>query len=376
MVSEQFNPIIFDLGSSTARAGWAGHDQPKFIEASYMQRRPDKSIDPIPVRFLKKPYQEYPNIERVQQFDPESGCWLMQPDAMTALADSLLYSSRGLECTSMDRPLFATCPTEASREFKKVYYEHFMETAQVPAFFLGDTSTLAMFAVGRTSGLCVDIGASSTTVARIDKGECVTSTTYAYGGDNIDSYILSKVDGIEAPSLEIKLALAREIKHSACKCSHQPLPPAPSTTPAGSRSTRGGSRKPLQSPKHNADHIVIKLPDGSEVDVAGVNEYAAETLFCEQEEFLGLTAAVRQSGESEFVLLTGGSAHFQGLHTRLVNELQQESLHVFPFAQWTHRMHSSFVGASILASLSSFASLWVTPECYFESGVDRFIGLK
>jgi actin-related protein len=121
---------------------------------------------------------------------------------------------------------------------------------------------------------------------------------------------------------------------------------------------------------------VIKLPDGSEVDVAGVNEYAAETLFCEQEEFLGLTAAVRQSGESEFVLLTGGSAHFQGLHTRLVNELQQESLHVFPFAQWTHRMHSSFVGASILASLSSFASLWVTPECYFESGVDRFIGLK
>jgi centractin len=382
MVSEQFNPIIFDLGTSCAKAGWAGHDQPKFVESSYMSRKSDGSVDPIPVRLLKKPFQDYPKLERVQEYDHDSLSWNISADCMATLADILLYSARGLECSSLDRPLFATCPTEASKKLKRMYFEHFMETAQVPAFFLGDTSVLAMYAVGRTSGLCVDIGSSSTTVARVDKGKITNVSTYAFGGDSVDTFILSRVEGIEAPCLQIRQALAREIKHNACRCNHYPLPPAPVISPAGTRSSRGSNRKPTvqASPRHHGENVGFKLPDGSDVDISQVNEYAAETVFLASNNYPGLTQAVTRAttgGDEEFVLLTGGSAHFQGLHTRLVNELEACSSgvkNVFPFAQWTHRVYSSFVGASILASLSSFASLWVTPECYFESGVDRFAG--
>lgn len=376
MVSEQFNPVIFDLGSASVRAGWAGHDQPKFIESSFLGRRADGSLDPVPLRFAKRSNPDIVEISRAQEFDHDSLEWKLEAECMHSLSNSLLYSARGLQCTAMERPLFATCPSEASASFKREYYEHFIETIQVPAFFLGDTSVLSMYAVGRTSGVSVDIGASSTTIAYVDRGSVSSVKTHTLGGDQVDAFILSRVDGIEGATLEARQAIAREIKHNVCKCSHHALPPPP-TTPSGGRLTRGTSRKqaPTPSPTSRNQHstheiqqpIPFKLPDGSEVDVAGVHEYAAETLFAS-----GLASAVSEETRGDgFVLLTGGSAHFQGLHTRLVHETGNSN--VFPFAQWTHRVHSSFIGASILASLSTFSSLWVTPQSYVENGIDRLI---
>ena len=381
MVSEQFNPAIFDLGSSTVRVGWAGHDQPKFVESCYLGRKADGGLEPVPLRFLKRTNSDVSVVERAQEFKHASTQWELQSETMRALCDTLLYSNRGLNCAPLERPVFVTCPTGAP--FRKEYYEHFLETVQAPAFFIGDSSVLAMYAVGRTSGLCVDVGASALTVAYVDKGTTTHFKTHPFGGDSIDSYILSRVEGIEGNSLEARLALAREIKHNACRCSHHTLPPAPPVPTTPARSTRGRKAAPTPSPTskqtQHGDQSAYLLPDGTEVDVSGVQEYAAECLFTEQGEFGGLTNAVTagpaDSGGDGFVLLTGGSAHFPGLHTRLVHELDsaigQGASTVFPFAQWTHRVHSTFVGASILASLSSFASLWVTPQTLAEVGIDK-----
>jgi actin-related protein len=388
MAADQFNPVIFDLGASTVRAGWAGHDNPKIIESSYIGTKSDASIDPLPVRFLnnKRSISDSMEITRVQEYDEESTEWIVRPDRLQSIADTVMYSARGLETNPLERPLFATRPSGAlSKDFKKSYFEHFLETVQVPAFFLGDSSVLSLYAVGRISGLCVDSGASGTTVASVKRGVVVDSNTYSFAGDYIDQFILNRVDGLStlAPPLDsysesyayqYRLSLAREIKHSICKCSHHPLPPQVSSTTARStRSTR--KNMPMSSPsgRHQADTqpVSYKLPDGSEVDVGGVQEYAAEQLLLPSGDFPGLVDAITpQLEEDKFVLLTGNGAHFHGLHTRIVNELPPD-VNVFPFAQWTHRNHSAFVGASILASLSSFSNLWVTPASYRENGIDR-----
>ena len=389
MVSEQFNALVFDLGSSSVRAGWAGHDQPKFIETSFLGRKSDGSLDPVPCRFLNsKRNNDAVTVHRAITFDHEISEWVVDKDCLAALSETLLYSSRGLQCLPAERPVFATCPTGASVDVKKAYYEHFMESAEVPAFFLGDTSVLAMYASGRVSGLCVDMGASASIVAQVSRGQISDYAIHTTAGDVIDNFILGRVDGIDAPSNlpesiseQTRLAIVRELKHNACRCSHRALPPPP--TPSGLRSTRGTRKAaPLPSPTHKGEHAMFKLPDGTEVDVANVQEYAAEVIFAPTGEYPGLTAAVCEGlvgieEEEKFVLLTGGSAHFHGLHTRLVNELDAAlgvgKTSVFPFAQWTHRVHSSFLGASILASLSSFASLWVTPASFLENGLDRIL---
>lgn len=388
MVCEQFNPVIFDLGSSTVRTGWAGHDQPKFVESSYMARRvADGSLDPMPIRFLNgssnlKKNTELVDVVRAQEYSSE---WTLQEDCLASLSDTLLYSSRGLQTNSFERPLLSTCPTDAPVNFKRKYFEHFMESAQVPAFFLGDTSVLALYASGRTSGILVDIGASATTIATVSKGSVVDSSTYAVGGDSIDQFISNRIDidtsmiiNTESFLENHKLAIVREIKHNSCKCSHHALLPVSPSAPS-SRITRGTRKAPITSP---SDAVMFKLPDGSEIDVSAVHEYAAESLFNSATncDFPGLSSAILEKSPSDFILLTGGSAHIQGLHTRLVHEIDakhgKDACTIFPFAQWTHRLHSSFIGASILASLSSFASFWVTPSSYLENGVDRLVITK
>jgi hypothetical protein len=129
---------------------------------------------------------------------------------------------------------------------------------------------------------------------------------------------------------------------------------------------------------------VYKLPDGTELDVSSVSDQAAELLFrSHDQQYPGLTECVTEAlsqteDASPFLLLTGGSSHFHGLHTRLVHELEnlEKVPLIFPFSQWTHRAYSGFVGASMIASLSTFASLWVTPASYSEHGVDRLINSK
>jgi actin-related protein 4 len=370
----------------------AGHDQPKIIESAYMARRKSGEIDPLPIRFLSG--RKYEGVDPARIVQHTDG-WAIDKGAFSTCTETLLYSARGLHMNPLERGVISTCPAGADDAFKKVMYEHFMETVESPMFFLGDTSVLSLYAAGRVSGIHVDIGASCTSVSVVDRGVTTRLSEFAVAGDYIDRFITSRVD-IPAPagehtsefSEEVKLALAREIKHNACKCSHQTLPP---TTPHRNANTRSSNRRnDARATPPLASHTPVpyKLPDGTEIDVGAVSEYAAELVFIRGDGFNGLTASILEAThddvsalpEEPFVLLSGGSAHFQGLHTRLANELHQEEkfqhAHIFPFTQWTHRSHAAYVGASIVASLSSFASLWVTPASYKECGVDRLIHAK
>jgi len=399
VVTDTFNPIVFDLGSSSARVGWAGSDQPKFVESCFMGcKSSDGTIDPTPLRFSNNGRKYTEPIDPVRCVSYENGRWTVDLEVLAPLTDALCYSQRGLNANAYERPIIMTRPSGADNAYKKIMFKHFMESVEVPAFFLGDTSVLSIYASGRVSGVCADLGASTTCVSVVEKGQVVSSIDYPIGGDYIDQFMLSRLgDAINVPMTdmtekfvqEMRLVTIREIKHSACKCSHHPIP-ALQISPAG-RSARGqrksASSASLQSPQSGntqQQSEVYKLPDGTELDVSSVSDQAAELLFRSQDrDYPGLTECVTEAlsqteDANPFLLLTGGSSHFHGLHTRLVHELENSEKVplIFPFSQWTHRAYSGFVGASMMASLSTFASLWVTPASYSEHGVDRLINSK
>ena len=125
-------PIVVDVGTHSTRVGWSGHDQPKFnVDRKDTNPLPDDLFDIV-----------YSRLTR----DPPSG-----------------------------HPVIATVPVLASKTLKKEYYETFMEQWQVPAMFLADTAVVSLFAIGKTSGQCIDMGASHVTVSQISKGETVSS---------------------------------------------------------------------------------------------------------------------------------------------------------------------------------------------------------
>ena len=70
------------------------------------------------------------------------------------------------------------------------------------------------------------------------------------------------------------------------------------------------------------------------------------------------------------IVMSGGSTMFAGLQSRIQKEMYAlappgTKVHVVAYP---HRLYSSFVGGSILASLSSFMEEWITKEEFDDVG--------
>ena len=72
------------------------------------------------------------------------------------------------------------------------------------------------------------------------------------------------------------------------------------------------------------------------------------------------------------VVLAGGSTLFPGLGDRLLLEIKRHPLSPkntkIRITAPTERLYSTFVGGSILASLSTFKAMWISRADYLEQG--------
>ncbi len=84
---------------------------------------------------------------------------------------------------------------------------------------------------------------------------------------------------------------------------------------------------------------------------------------------------IRRSLFSQIVL-SGGSTMFKGFGDRLLSELRRHPLcpreTKIRIAAPPERLYSTWIGGSILASLSTFKSMWIKKEEYAEHGARLF----
>jgi centractin len=77
------------------------------------------------------------------------------------------------------------------------------------------------------------------------------------------------------------------------------------------------------------------------------------------------------------IVLSGGSTLFAGFGDRLLSEVRKHTLSPkdtkIRIAAPPERMFSTWIGGSILASLSTFKSMWVTRADYVEHGSARLM---
>ena len=72
------------------------------------------------------------------------------------------------------------------------------------------------------------------------------------------------------------------------------------------------------------------------------------------------------------IVLAGGSTMFSGFGDRLLNEIRRHPMSPkdmkIRIAAPPERLYSTWIGGSILASLSTFKSMWITKAEYLEHG--------
>ena len=127
------------------------------------------------------------------------------------------------------------------------------------------------------------------------------------------------------------------------------------------------------------------LPDGSTVDVGPEAFRAPEVLFQPHiigSEYRGVhDSLVKSIMKADIdirrvlfsqIVLSGGSTLFNGFGDRLLHELRRHPTSPretkIRIAAPPERLFSTWIGGSILASLATFKSMWITKEDYQENG--------
>lgn len=126
-----------------------------------------------------------------------------------------------------------------------------------------------------------------------------------------------------------------------------------------------------------------ELPDGQIITIGNERFRAPEALF--QPSFLGMeSAGIHETTYNSImkcdvdirrelygnVVLSGGSTMFPGMAERMNKELSAlvPNTMKIKIVAPPERKYSVWIGGSILASLSSFQSMWITKEEYDECG--------
>uniref|UniRef100_A0A8C7JQ21 Actin-like protein 6A n=1 Tax=Oncorhynchus kisutch TaxID=8019 RepID=A0A8C7JQ21_ONCKI len=418
---DEVGALVFDIGSYTVRAGYAGEDCPKADFPTVMGVTLDREDGSTPMEtdggdkgkqgtnYFIDTNQLRVARENMEVMSPLKNGMIEDWDSFQAILDHT-YKMHFKSEPSIHPVLMseASWNTRAKREkLTELMFEHY----NIPAFFLCKTAVLSSFANGRSTGLVLDSGATHTTAIPVH-----------------DGYVLQQ--GI------VKSPLAGDFMSMQCRELFQELNVeiVPPYMIASKDAVRDGTpaswKKKEKLPQvtrswHNYITIIIiflspssvlqvsdspydeqvaaqmptvhyELPNGYNCDFGAERLKIPEGLFdpsnakgLSGNTMLGVGHVVTTSvgmcdidirpGLYGSVVVTGGNTLISGFTDRLTRELSQKTppsmrLKLIANNTTVERRFSAWIGGSILASLGTFQQMWISKQEYEEGGkqcVDR-----
>ncbi|KAK5997449.1 Actin [Cladobotryum mycophilum] len=269
-------------------------------------------------------------------------------ERMTALWK---YSLEKLNVDPEGAKVMLTEPPLNPEENQRAAYEALYDLG-VSAVSIQLAPVLALYANGRTTGLVVDSG-ESTSVVPVEEGFAKRANIRKSptGGRVVTKRLQELLASKSNPNLDVYMV--EYIKRACCAVADFPW------------------QFNTQGPK------TFRLPDGNEITLdeevlrtpemlfqGGSNESIQDLVAKSLED---LPDTLRQAMQDS-VILAGGNTLFNGCYNRFGFEiselLPQGTIRVYAQNQ---RQYSAWTGGSILTSLSSF-NAWVTKEDYFDQG--------
>ncbi|KAJ1723736.1 centractin- actin- protein of the dynactin complex [Coemansia erecta] len=375
-------PVVIDNGSGVIKAGFAGDDQPKSFFSSSVGRPKHLRMMAGAVEgdyFIGRQAEELRGLLKVR-YPVEHGVVTDWEDMEKIW--SYIYNDE-LRTLSEEHPVLLTEAPLNPLSNREQAAQIFFETFNVPAFYTSIQAVLSLYASGRTTGLVLDSGdgvshavpvfegfALSHAIRRMDvAGRDVTEQLQVLlqkaGHRLYTSAEKEVVRQIKEKMCYVALDAAREEKEMGAVGGG-----AGSVVGSGSAGGAGRGRGD-----------VFRLPDGNVISLGSERFRAAEILF--QPDLVGLEdAGVHQMvadsiGRADMdlrrslygnIVLSGGTTLMRGFGDRLLGELRRLAVKdcKIKISAPPERKYSTWIGGSILASLSTFKKMWVSAEEYQE----------
>lgn len=240
----------------------------------------------------------------------------------------------------------------------------FFETFNVPALCVSIQAVLSLYASGRTTGIVLDSGDGVTHAVPVYEGFAIKQAIRRadIAGRDVTQYLQILLRKAGYPfKTSAEREVVRQIKEKTCFVAPNPL--------------KGG--------KETMDQAYERylLPDESVIELGTERYRAPEILFDPEyigDESSGISNLIFESimkcdldlRKTLFssIVLSGGSTLFRGFGDRLLNDMKKlgpKDTKIRIYAP-PERKYSTWIGGSILASLTTFKKMWVTAEEYQE----------
>ncbi|XP_074659955.1 actin-like protein 6B [Tubulanus polymorphus] len=416
---DEVGALVFDIGSSSVRIGYAGEDSPK-AECPSMIGLIEEVVDKIDSMDTdQKPAENRYFIDTVNVSVPRKGMemtsWLKDGmiDNWDLFEKVMDYTyAKHIRSESQLHPVLMSEPAWNAKQRREKLTEVMFEKYNIPAFFLCKNAVLSAFANGRSSGLVIDSGATHTTAVPVYDGYVLAHAIVKspLAGDFISmeckKYIVDELKTEVVPTYQIASKEQVGENEPANWKKKEKIPEVTKSfhnfkVKEVLQDYAASVLQVLDEPYEQETveqmpGIHYEFPNGYHNEFTTERFRIPEGLFdpsmikdVQGNSMLGIGHVVTTSvGMCDIdirpslyssVIVTGGNSLINGFTERLNRDLSSKTppsmrLKLISPSSSAERRFSSWIGGSILASLGSFQQMWISKQEYEESGksvVDR-----
>lgn len=264
-----------------------------------------------------------------------------------------------------EQPLLITETANAPASMKLQMANIFFETFNCPAVYFMPTNILALYSMGKTTGLVLDSGHDVTTAMPIYEGYAIKEAiqTELYGGKAIEDRLMSIYEK-QVNSMRGNTPVASKIKINECSVlDHQGTVTKQSST---LHYLPDGHTFALGKELHEVPEQMFNPVEG------GYTKRSVQHML--QDAIKECDEGLRREMTSNCVVV-GGNTHMHGYLERLQDEAKAVIPHInIEIPQQIE--YPTWVGGSLFASLSTFSNVCINRDEYMKNGGDQVVFRK